>query len=93
MVNEVPFGKDSRPKHDKIAGTLLEQDTRDSHLALDYTDELDPISRPEKPRKQDWTRIIKAEKGFKGIIKKETTFKVAEDDKPEYVSVIPLDKT
>ena len=48
---------------------------------------------PERksPRQSDWTRIISAEKGFKGIVKKETTFKVAEHDKPEFVSVVPLD--
>jgi len=102
LIKEVPFGKDSRPKHDKIAGSILEQDTRDSHLALDYSDELDPISRPgfrsvgfgsgiiEKPKRQDWTRIIKAKKGFKGIVKKETIFKVAENNKPEFVEVRPI---
>jgi len=48
---------------------------------------------PERksPRQSDWTRIISAEKGFNGIVKKETTFKVAEHDKPEFVSVVPLD--
>lgn len=91
LVNEVPFGKDSRPKHDKISGPILERDTRDSYLALDYTNEEDPISRPEKPKRQDWTRIIKAEKGFKGIVKKETTFVVAEHDKPESVEVKPIE--
>jgi len=48
---------------------------------------------PERksPRQSDWTRIIEAEKGFNGIVKKETTFKVAEHDKPEFVSVVPLE--
>ncbi len=48
--------------------------------------------RPPKPTMLDRIRIIEAEKGFKGIVKKETTFKVAEHDKPEYVSVVPLDE-
>lgn len=48
--------------------------------------------RPPKPTTLDRIRIIKAEKGFKGIVKKETTFKVAEHDKPEFVSVVPLKK-
>jgi hypothetical protein len=48
--------------------------------------------RPPKPTMLDRIRIIEAEKGFKGIVKKETTFKVAEHDKPEFVSVVPLKK-
>ncbi len=46
--------------------------------------------RPNKPVRSDYASIISAEKGFNGIVKKETTFKVAEHDKPEFVSVVPL---
>lgn len=46
--------------------------------------------RPPKPTTLDRIRTIEAENGFNGIIKKETTFKVAEHNKPEFVSVIPL---
>ena len=48
--------------------------------------------RPPKPVRSDYASIISAEKGFNGIVKKETTFKVAEHDKPEFVSVVPLKK-
>ena len=48
--------------------------------------------RPPKPTTLDRIRIIEAEKGFKGIVKKETIIKVAEHDKPEFVSVVPLKK-
>tara|TARA_B110000495_G_scaffold198725_1_gene210962 strand:+ start:594 stop:1373 length:780 start_codon:yes stop_codon:yes gene_type:complete len=48
--------------------------------------------RPNKPVRSDYASIISAEKGFNGIIKKETTFKVAEHNKPEFVSVVPLKK-
>ena len=48
--------------------------------------------RPNKPVRSDYASIISAEKGFNGIVKKETTFKVAEHDKPEFVSVVPLKK-
>jgi len=48
--------------------------------------------RPPKPTMLDRIRIIEAEKGFNGIVKKETIIKVAEHDKPEFVSVVPLKK-
>lgn len=48
--------------------------------------------RPNKPVRSDYASIIHAEKGFKGIVKKETTFVVAEGNKPEYVEVRPLEK-
>jgi len=48
--------------------------------------------RPNKPVRSDFASIITAEKGFEGIVKKETTFKVAEGNKPEYVKVTPLGK-
>ena len=48
--------------------------------------------KPNKPVRSDYASIISAEKGFNGIVKKETTFKVAEHDKPEFVSVVPLKK-
>jgi len=46
--------------------------------------------RPPKPVRSDFASIISAKKGFEGIVKKETTFKVAEGNKPEYVKVTPL---
>jgi len=60
LIKKVPFGKERRPKKDKISGTLKESDRRDEFLALDFTNELNPISSPPKPRQQDRTRIIQA---------------------------------
>ena len=46
--------------------------------------------RPNKPVRSDFASIITAKKGFKGIVRKESIFVVAENDKPEYVEVRPL---
>ena len=48
--------------------------------------------RPNKPVRSDFASIITAKKGFKGIVRKESIFVVAENDKPEYVKVTPLEK-
>jgi hypothetical protein len=46
--------------------------------------------RPPKPVRSDFASIITAEKGFDGVISKETVFVVGEHNKPEYVKVMPL---
>jgi hypothetical protein len=40
--------------------------------------------------RSDFASIITAEKGFDGVISKETVFVVGEHNKPEYVKVMPL---
>jgi hypothetical protein len=47
--------------------------------------------RPNKPVRSDYASIITAEHGFDGIIKKPTVFVVGEKNKPERVTVTPLD--
>lgn len=70
---------------EEIAKTLL-LDEGNSRFVNKFTKKI----RPPKPVRSDFASIISAENGFNGIINKETTFKVAEHDKPEFVSVIPL---
>lgn len=49
--------------------------------------------RPDKPVRSDFASIITAEKGYEGVVKKETVLIVGEHDKPEYVKVTPLTKS
>lgn len=46
--------------------------------------------RPPKPVRSDYASIISAQKGFHGVVKKETILRVGEGNKPEYVDVTPL---
>ena len=60
LIDKVPFGKERRPKKNSIGQSLQDEDRQDEFLALDFTNELNPISSPPKPRQQDRTRIIQA---------------------------------
>jgi len=63
LLKQVPFGKERRPKKNSIGQSLQDEDRQDEFLALDFTNELNPISTPPKPRQQDRTRIIQARLG------------------------------
>lgn len=60
LTKEVPFGKDRRPKKNVIGDTKEEEDLTDASLSLDFGDENNPVSRPKKPLRREFTKIISA---------------------------------
>ena len=60
LINKVPFGPEYRKKKGWKGESLTDSDQREQHINLDYTDENNPISRPPKTKRSDWTRIIQA---------------------------------
>ncbi len=101
MRKTIPFEKrdwengrlKSKSQHNRQKGKDAEEIARELLLSEGnsrFVNKATGKIRPNKPVRSDYASIIHAERGFKGVVKKQTTFVVAEGNKPEFVEVRPL---